>query len=142
VVEIYLRSHRQRVAPEYVHNFGIGYAGQWLWRTTPKLQSRYLGPELGEIFAVHRDHESTILLLKSGAEVDVQVRRYLVETDRRCDGYISSELPQTRIHVSDTSHQMSQSHMLTSGIISAGSVTSRWASSSLKEMRWAISTSQ
>lgn len=132
---ICLRSLRRRVEPEYAHNFDTGYAGQWPWRTTLKPQSRYLGPELGEIFAVRRDHGLIVPQLKNGAEVDVQVRQYLVETGRLCDGYISSELLQTRVHISNSSNQIFQSYMLTSGMISAGSVTSRWASSSLNEMR-------
>lgn len=40
------------------------------------------------------------------------------------------------------SRNLGLSIALTRGMISAGSVTSRWASSSLNEIRWPTSTSQ
>ncbi len=105
-------------------------------------QSRYRGLELGEIFAVRRGHGSIILQLRSEAGVDVQAKQCLVEKGIRYDGYISSELPRTKNGVSSLISSSLSGHILTSGMISAGSVTSRWASSSLNEIRWAISTSQ
>jgi hypothetical protein len=124
-----------------VHSFDIESQVLLLSKIAPMRQSQYPVLVLDERFVTHRGREWIVLQPKSGVEVDAQVKQSPAGKGIQCGVYISSVLLRTRPAISYRSIYIS-GRTPTRGIISAGSVTSLWASSSLKEMRWAISTSQ
>jgi hypothetical protein len=140
LVVILQQTHPRPAKLWLIDNSGIVYEVLSLLRIRQKLQSRFLELLRVWIFEGRRGPESKSRRLWSGGEVDAPGEQCLCLKDIRFDGCISLKRFRTTGLLGVPCE--SDTQLLTSGIISAGSVTSRCASSSLYEIKWPTSTSQ